>query len=72
MTNEEISKRVADAIFRPFSGNSDDFAIQLFVERVAIPSFVKEYDLKQLESYVRDALERGMAYREADNNDNPL
>jgi len=60
MTNEEIAKRIAWATISPNGGGGDLFyAIQLFVERVVLPRSVKEYDLEQLKSYIRDALKRG-------------
>lgn len=60
MTDEEIAKRIAWATISPNGGEGDLFyAIQLFVERVVLPRSVKEYDLEQLKSYIRDALKRG-------------
>jgi hypothetical protein len=60
MTNEEIAKRIAWATISPNGGEGDLFyAIQLFVERVVLPPSVKEYDLRTIESYIRDALQRG-------------
>lgn len=59
MTDNEIAKSVAERIFVPLKEDDPDFALQLFVERVAIPQSVEEYGLPRLESYIRDALKRG-------------
>jgi hypothetical protein len=59
MTDNEIAKSVAERVFRPFNEDDPDFALQLFVERVALPQSVEEYGLPRLESYIRDALKRG-------------
>lgn len=57
MTDKEITTRIAEYLFK--DSGPDRFAIQLFVERVAMPESVKEYSFEQLKSYIRDALKRG-------------
>lgn len=60
MTDEMIAAMIAKVVFGPNGGDGDLFyAIQLFVERVVLPPSVKEYDLRTIESYIRDALKRG-------------
>lgn len=60
MTDEMVASMVAKVAFGPNGGDGDLFyAIQLFVERVVLPRSVKEYDLRTIESYIRDALKRG-------------
>ena len=59
MSDKEIAERLAKRVFVSLQEDSDDFALQLFIERVAIPSSVEDYGLPRLESYIRDALKRG-------------
>ncbi len=57
MKDKKIARIIAERIFLPIT--EDDVAVSKFIERVVIPSGVREYSIQQLESYIRDALKRG-------------
>ena len=59
MKDKEIVDRLAQMIMSNFSVEDARYAVQLFVERVAMPDCVKKYSLSELKSYLRDALKRG-------------
>lgn len=59
MKDKEIVDRLAQMIMTNLSAGDDRYAVQLFVERVAMPDRVKRYSLSELKSYLRDALKRG-------------
>ena len=59
MKDKKIVNRLAQMIMSNLSAEDDRYAVQLFVERVAIPDRVKRYSLSELKSYLRDALKRG-------------
>ena len=59
MKDKKIVNRLAQMIMSNLSAEDSRYAVQLFVERVAIPDRVKRYSLSELKSYLRDALKRG-------------
>ena len=59
MKDKEIVDRLVRMIMSNLSAEDDRYAVQLFVERVAIPDRVKRYRPSELKSYLRDALKRG-------------
>ena len=60
MTDKNIARMVAKEVFKTHDPAGSGFAMQLFVERMAIPKSVEQYSRSELESYIRDALKRGV------------
>lgn len=56
ITNEEIAERVARVVYKSKEEKSDDFAVQLMVEKLLIPVEIKSYSKKEVKQWILDVL----------------
>jgi hypothetical protein len=57
MKNKKIAELVGKKIFEP-SEDETDYAIQLLVEKLTMPSDIKSYSAKEAEKYILNALSK--------------
>jgi hypothetical protein len=52
MNNAEIAKKLSEVVYMPVKDGSFEFAVQLFLEEVVLPSDVSSYTQQGMEDYI--------------------
>lgn len=54
MDKQTIINRLADICYRPKTEDDDDFAVQIFIETLAVPKGVLNYTRENMKKYLEN------------------
>lgn len=54
MNKQIIINRLADICYRPKTEDDDDYAVQLFIEALAVPDETLSYTVEDMQKYIEN------------------